>query len=126
MAVGHVVYEWRVEEDRLTWSQNASEILGVADLSDIASGRDFANLLDPENLSNRYEAVMNSPQVDEGEGVPFQIEYRIMPKGAIAASGSGSRIPGAGMPVRTAGRPVSSGSCAMSRTGTSATSICPI
>jgi len=109
MAVGHVVYEWRVEEDRLTWSQNASEILGVADMSDIASGRDFANLLDPDNLSNRYEAVMNSPQVDEGEGVPFQIEYRIMPRGREGGVGfwvedSGRWYAGAnGRPARVVG-----------------------
>ncbi|MGI9414349.1 MAG: putative bifunctional diguanylate cyclase/phosphodiesterase, partial [Hyphomicrobiales bacterium] len=87
MAVGHVVYEWRVEEDRLTWSHNASEILGVANIDAIASGREFANLLDPENAANRYETVMSTAQVDEGEGVPFQIEYRILPKGRDSGGG---------------------------------------
>ena len=44
-----------------------------------ASGRAYADLLDTDNFTSRYDAVMRT--VDEGEGVPYQIEYLFRPDG---------------------------------------------
>ena len=41
----------------------------------VKTGRHFASLLDPENLTTRYETVVHSKERDLGKGVAFQIEY---------------------------------------------------
>ena len=81
LAVDNVVYEWDIATDQIIWSGNAVQVLGVANMASISSGKHFASLLDPGNVTNRYETVMNSGQVDEGEGVPFQLQYRLLPRG---------------------------------------------
>ncbi len=81
LAVDHVVYEWDVTSDRIIWSDNAGQVLGIGNILAVGTGKYFASLLDPGNVTNRYETVMNSGKVDEGEGVSFQLQYRIFPKG---------------------------------------------
>ena len=84
--VGQATYRWTLASDRLEWSTNAGQVIGV-DASDLVrSGRGYASLLDPDNFTSRFEAVMRTPSIDEGEGVPFQIEYLFRPKGRGDAS----------------------------------------
>ena len=73
-AAGEAAYRWNIETDEIHWSANAPEILGSS-ISAIATGKLFASLLDIENVTTRYETVMNSKARDDGRGVPFQIEY---------------------------------------------------
>lgn len=80
-AANQVVYVWDIASDQLLWSENASRVLGIPDVSQVGTGRRFAGLLDPDNMTSRYETVMNSSLVDEGEGVPLQLQYRIFPAG---------------------------------------------
>ena len=79
-AAGLAAYHWDVASDVISWSANASAVLGC-DCTDLATGRRFAERLDPGNLSNRYDAVMQGDQVDGGNGVGFRIEYRFLPDG---------------------------------------------
>ena len=81
LAVDNVVYEWDIASDQIVWSSNAAQVLGIPNMPTINSGKHFASLLDPGNVTNRYETVMNSGQVDEGEGVSFQLQYRLLPRG---------------------------------------------
>lgn len=73
-AAGEAAYRWNIETDEILWSANAPEILGSS-IPAIATGKLFASLLDIENVTTRYETVMNSKARDDGRGVPFQIEY---------------------------------------------------
>ncbi len=59
-----------------------AQVLGVRDLSEIANGRCFANLLDQGNKHTRFDAVIRSARADDGKGVPYQVEYclRAMPR----------------------------------------------
>jgi len=77
-SVEHAIYEWNIADDTLHWGENVGDILPVPDLNLLNTGRGFASFLDSDNLTNRYEAVMNSGQSDEGEGVPYEIQYRIL------------------------------------------------
>ncbi|WP_395685726.1 EAL domain-containing protein [Aestuariivirga sp.] len=79
-AAGLAAYDWDIASDAISWSGNASAILGC-DSSEITSGRRFASRLDPDNLTNRYDAVMQASTVDAGNGVGFRIEYRFLPDG---------------------------------------------
>jgi len=80
-SVEHAVYEWDIIEDTLYWGDNIGDILPVPDPNLLNTGRGFASFLDTDNLTNRYEAVMNSGRSDEGEGVPYEIQYRVLPHG---------------------------------------------
>ena len=73
-AAGEVAYRWNITTDEIIWGANAPEVLGCPPAA-ISSGKLFASLLDIENVTTRYETVMNSKARDDGRGVPFQIEY---------------------------------------------------
>ncbi len=79
-AAGEAAYRWNIESDEIIWSANAAEVLGCA-LATVSSGKQFASLLDHENVTSRYETVMNSRLRDDGRGVPFQIEYMFRSEG---------------------------------------------
>jgi diguanylate cyclase (GGDEF)-like protein len=79
--IGEVVYEWLPGEDRLTWGENVLDVLAFGDRDAIATGRKYARFLDPENVTSRYDAVMSSGQADQGNGVPFQVTYRLLTQG---------------------------------------------
>ena len=80
-AVGEVVYDWAIADDTIRWGTNALDVLLVGAIDQIATGRSFAKLLDPENLSSRHEAVLNSSSADDGSGVAYQVQYSLLPDG---------------------------------------------
>ena len=75
-----VSYHWDISSDHITWSANTKSVLGF-DPAYIRSGRQFASLMDSENFFSRYDTVLRSAQRDIGEGVPYEIEYRLKPNG---------------------------------------------
>jgi diguanylate cyclase (GGDEF)-like protein len=79
MAVGEATYHWDTASDRLVWSSNVTDVINGADLDRISTGKGFADLLDPDNFTSRYDTVMRSAHKDDGNGVPFSIEYVIKP-----------------------------------------------
>jgi diguanylate cyclase (GGDEF)-like protein len=68
-------YKWDVTTDELSWTGNVSEVLSL-NAVELATGKQFAAFLDPENITTRFDAVVNSNTRDSGSGVPFQIEYQ--------------------------------------------------
>lgn len=79
-ASGEAAYRWQIDTDEIFWSANAADVMGCSP-DVIASGKQFARLLDAENVTTRYETVMNSRAHDDGRGVPFQIEYMFRSEG---------------------------------------------
>ena len=84
-AAGETAYKWTIASDEIAWSENASDILGCSSTR-IKSGKLFANLLDVDNFTTRYEAVMNSKTRDDGKGVPYHIEYMFRSEGRNGAA----------------------------------------
>ena len=82
--VGEAVYEWTLANDALTWSPNAGDVLGVRDLSVLSSGKAYAKLHAPGGTETRFDAIVNAPSGDRGQGVRYQIQYALMPPGADA------------------------------------------
>jgi diguanylate cyclase (GGDEF)-like protein len=76
-SIGEAAYRWQIDSDALAWSENASIVLGIADMETLASGRAYAGLLLPGSVQSRHEAVMNSPLADHGAGVLYQVQYAI-------------------------------------------------
>ena len=80
VAADEAAYKWNLQNDEIAWSENADEILGCA-LPNVKSGKLFASLLDADNITTRYEAVMNANTRDDGKGVPYRIEYLFRSEG---------------------------------------------
>jgi diguanylate cyclase (GGDEF)-like protein len=81
-AVGEVVYEWSIADDTIRWGANVLDVIKVAAIEAIATGRGFAALLDSTNLTSRHDAVLNSTSADRGAGVPYQVQYSLNPGGS--------------------------------------------
>jgi diguanylate cyclase (GGDEF)-like protein len=81
-ASGLATYHWTIESDEIIWSSNANDVLG-SDPRGYSTGRGFASCLDPDNFTSRYDTVMRNSASDDGEGVPFQIEYKFRPEGRL-------------------------------------------
>ncbi len=79
-AAAAVTYHWHIPTDRISWSGNAPSLLGVSP-DCISTGKAFASLLDNQNFTSRYDAVMRTKAIDAGEGVSFEIEYMLRPGG---------------------------------------------
>jgi len=83
-AVGEVVYDWAIADDTIRWGANVLDVLKVAAIDRIATGRAFSALLDAENLTSRHDAVMNGTEEDAGDGVSYQVQYSLIPGGSAA------------------------------------------
>ena len=88
LSVGEATYRWDIATDRLEWSANAADVLGVGNAELIGTGRGYASLLDPDNFTSRFEAVMRTSLRDEGAGVSYQIEYLFRPRGRAEETSS--------------------------------------
>jgi diguanylate cyclase (GGDEF)-like protein len=73
-AIGDAAYEWHLGSDAIFWTDNAAAVLGVP-LDAIATGRAWAKLVDTEGGHGRFDVVTRSGQRDEGEGIPYRVEY---------------------------------------------------
>jgi len=80
-AVGEVVYEWTIADDRIAWGPNAGAVLGLPSVEPIATGRGYAAFKDPTNLTSRNDAVMNGTGADQGGGVAYEVQYALQPDG---------------------------------------------
>jgi diguanylate cyclase (GGDEF)-like protein len=79
-AAGEAAYHWNVATDTLSWSGQVARILGCQpDM--VMNGKAFASMLDPDNMTSRYETVMRSQSRDASAGVPFRIEYQFRSEG---------------------------------------------
>jgi diguanylate cyclase (GGDEF)-like protein len=83
-SVSEVVYEWSIGDDLLRWGSNALDVLQLPSFDVISTGRRYAALLDPDNHSTRYDAVMSAPNTDDGKGVGYQVQYCLHPRGKDA------------------------------------------
>jgi diguanylate cyclase (GGDEF)-like protein len=78
-SVGEVAYEWRIDTDAISWSDNAAECFGLPSLDPIATGRAFAQCIEAEPGQSRFEVVTRSGQRDDGGGIPYQVQYPLRP-----------------------------------------------
>lgn len=75
-AVGDAAYRWSIDDGALSWGPGADTLLGVIDMTNIATHRDFAARLMGEGPT-RYELICRSRENDTGAGVSYELEYQI-------------------------------------------------
>jgi len=73
-SVGDVTYEWWLDTDALSWSDNAGAVLGV-EMTEIASGRAFARHVDAAGGATRTDVIWQATQRDSGRGIRYQVQY---------------------------------------------------
>jgi diguanylate cyclase (GGDEF)-like protein len=85
-SVGEVAYEWRLDTDAIVWGANVGEVLPLGGLDAIATGRGFAQCVEPDSGRSRAEAVSHASAVDQGRGVPYELQYALRLPNASALS----------------------------------------
>jgi len=85
-AIGEVPYEWRIASDALAWGSNVHEVLGSLDPAALTSGKSYAQLIDPQSGTSRYDAVMRAGARDQGGGIAYLVQY------ALQASAAGGGV----------------------------------
>lgn len=83
-SVEETAYVWDLTTGRLEWESNAAEILGVSEMSKIATGAAYHALIAPEHLNSRLEVFSRSVGADRVRGVPYRLQYRLRPHGQRA------------------------------------------
>ena len=81
-AVGEVVYEWTVADDAICWGANVAAVLGVSSTEAVSTGRAYAVLFDPGNVTSRHDAILNGVGQARGDGVPYEVQYALVPPGS--------------------------------------------
>jgi hypothetical protein len=76
-SIGEVIYDWDIASDRLTWGPNVGDVLDFASAEDLASGRNYGNLLSAASKESRFEAIARSQDADQGSGVAYHVCYAL-------------------------------------------------
>lgn len=82
---GAAAYEWTTADDRIRWDDHAGAVLGIP-VERISTGRGYTALLDPAGDASRHDAVHNSQATDTGNGVPFEVQYTLLPGGVSGSN----------------------------------------
>jgi diguanylate cyclase (GGDEF)-like protein len=73
-SVGDVTYEWWLDTDAISWSENAGAVLGI-EMAEITSGRAFARHVDAAGGPTRIDVIRQATQRDTGRGIRYQLQY---------------------------------------------------
>lgn len=108
-AVQETAYLWDISSDNVSWEHNATEVLGVSRLEDIATGQAFQFLVAPEHVARRHAEIAGAKADRTTTGTTFRVQYRFSPGGrrsdaSIWIEDHGRWWPGPdGKPVRARG-----------------------
>ena len=74
-SIGGVVYDWDIGADRLSYSANCCEVLGLPDIEAISTGEQFDDRMTQEGGATRHDAIFKSMAEDGGDGVAYRVVY---------------------------------------------------
>jgi diguanylate cyclase (GGDEF)-like protein len=80
-AAGETVYQWDFTSDQLIWADNAAELLEVTGQVNLNSGAAFHQLIDADFANKHFEAIRSPSGSDDGNGIPYSIQYKFRPNG---------------------------------------------
>lgn len=78
-SLGEAIYSWDIETDRLTWSQNAQQVLGINDLAQISTCSGYSVLTDSGSPTSLQMTIFECQRQDRGTGVPYTARYLVNP-----------------------------------------------
>ncbi|WP_298370736.1 bifunctional diguanylate cyclase/phosphodiesterase [uncultured Bradyrhizobium sp.] len=75
-SLGQATFAWDLASDAIAWSDNVATVFPDIPVAALASGTEFAKLIEPSR-SVRMDALGQSAPVQSGEGIPYRIEYGV-------------------------------------------------
>jgi diguanylate cyclase (GGDEF)-like protein len=75
-SIAHVEYVWDIASGAMNWGEGIARLLPQFSPQTLASAGEFAKCIEPMQTV-RSDAVLRASARDEGEGVPFQLEYGV-------------------------------------------------
>jgi diguanylate cyclase (GGDEF)-like protein len=75
-SVGQAAFIWDIASDTISWSDHVGEVFPDIPQPQLASGTEFARLIEPER-SIRADALTQSLPTHGEEGTPYRIEYGV-------------------------------------------------
>ena len=75
-SLGQATFVWDLTSDALLWSDNAAAIFADIPPQALASGAEFAKLIEPSRAS-RSDALRQSAPARSGEGAAYRVEYGV-------------------------------------------------
>jgi diguanylate cyclase (GGDEF)-like protein len=79
--IEETAYRWNIDSDHLEWESNANSVLGFSEAASIDTGRALEALITPEHLARRRQAILGAVSTATERGVPFRIQYKLLPGG---------------------------------------------
>src|SRR3979490_730087 len=105
-SLGQAAFVWDVATDAIAWSDHGSSVFPGIPAASLASGAEFAKLIEPER-SIRMDALDHAPPAHGGDGAPYRIEYGVRASAAdplLCVAETGCWFAGAdGRPARAQG-----------------------
>lgn len=80
-AAGETAYHWDFTSDRMEWAENAGELFGIQNADGLSTGASFHQLIDGDFANEHFETIRNPGGSDEGNGIPYSIQYKFRPLG---------------------------------------------
>src|SRR5260370_29712362 len=75
-SLGQAAFVWDIATDAIAWSDHVASVFPDIPAAALASGADFAKLIEPER-SIRMDALGHAPPALGGDGAPYRIEYGV-------------------------------------------------
>lgn len=81
--VEETAYTWDIPRGRIEWEPNAAVVLGMGEISDIATAAGYESRLLPEHADRWHRAVLNASAASgDPAGEPYQVQYGFRPDGS--------------------------------------------
>lgn len=80
-AAGETAYCWDLVSNRLSWADNAAQVLGVTSTDAISSEAKYLFLIAPEHLARRSTAIQPAAGRARDGSAPYCVQYRLLPRG---------------------------------------------
>ena len=74
-------YVWDMTNDAIRWEANVTDVLGIESATVIATGSAFRDLIVPEHVALRADAIGGTVGDATDGGVPFKVQFKFMPDG---------------------------------------------
>src|SRR5436190_19486850 len=75
-SLGQAAFVWDLATDAIAWTDNAAAVFPDIPPDALASGAEFAKLIEPARAI-RSDALGQTAPARGGEGVPYRIEYGV-------------------------------------------------
>jgi diguanylate cyclase (GGDEF)-like protein len=76
-AVGEAMFDWDIAAGHLTWCGATETVFPGIDAADLNAADKYATLIAPGDRHKRDSVLQTPISRDQGEGVPYQIEYAL-------------------------------------------------